>query len=82
MALAEIRPVHTQQRIHDLVLQWHSGAEQERLLEETRQCVRYYERAYNLSSDRIHEAIDAGELVENLDVSHWIFLCNILRRVS
>jgi hypothetical protein len=82
MALAVIRPVEAQQRIHDLLMQLHDSAEQQRLLEETRLCVMHYERAYNLSSDQIHRAIDAGDLVETMDVSHWILLYNLLQRVD
>lgn len=82
MALAVNRPVDTQQRIRDLVMQMHNDAEQERLLEETRQCVRQFEQVYNLPSTQVHQAIDAGVLEETHEVSCWIFLFNILQRVD
>ena len=41
-----------------------------------------YERVYNMPSERIHEAIDAGDLVETSDVSRWIIMHNLLRRVG
>jgi hypothetical protein len=82
MALAEIRPVDTQQRIRDLLLQLGNVDEQTRMLEETRECVKQYERIYNVPSEDIHRAIDAGELVETLDVCRWIFLYNLLSRVE
>ena len=82
MALAEIRPLDTQQRIRNLLLQLDNVDEQTRMLEETRERVKQYERVYNLPSEDIHRAIDAGELVETLDVCRWIFLHNLLRRVE
>jgi hypothetical protein len=82
MALAVIRPVDTQQRIRDLIQQLHNNAEQERLLEETRQCVRHFEQVYNMPSTQVHQAIDAGDLEETLEVSRWILLFNILQRVD
>lgn len=82
MALAVIRPVDTQQRIHEMLMQLQNGSEQERLLDETRRCVMHYERTYNLPSDQIHEAIDAGSLVETADVARWIIMYNLLQRVG
>jgi hypothetical protein len=82
MALAVIRPIDTQQRIHHLLMQWQNGTEQDRLLEEARQCVMHYERVYKLPSEHIHQAIDAGDLEETLDVSHWILLYNLLQRAG
>ena len=82
MALAVIRSVDMQQRIRDLLLQLDNVDEQTRLLEETRECVKQYERIYNVPSEDIHRAIDAGELVETLDVCRWIFLHNLLSRVE
>jgi hypothetical protein len=82
MALVVIRTPNTQHRIHDLLMQLHNDVEQQRLLDEARQCVFQLESKYKLSSDRIHEAIDAGDLVETLEVSHWILLYNLLQRVN
>ncbi len=38
------------------------------------------ERRYNLSSDQIHAAIDAGTLEETLDVCNWILDYDLLER--
>jgi hypothetical protein len=82
MALAVIRPQTTQQRVHALLMQLHSGVGQERLIDEARECVQRYERVYHVQSECIHQAIDAGDLVETQDVSEWILLYNLLKRVD
>lgn len=47
-------------------------------LAELRASVKQYELRYGMPSDRIHDAIDAGELIEDLDVGHWIFQYDLL----
>ena len=51
-------------------------------LAELRASVKQYEEQYGMPSDRIHEAIDAGELIEDLDVCNWIFAYDLLRDVE
>ena len=51
-------------------------------LAELRACVKHYEERYGMSSDRVHDAIDAGELIEDLDVCNWIFDYELLRDVE
>ena len=38
------------------------------------------ERRYNLASDQIHAAIDAGKLEETLEVCNWIIDYDLLER--
>jgi hypothetical protein len=51
-------------------------------LAELRARVKHCEQRYGMSSERIHDAIDAGELVEDLDVCNWIFAHDLLRDVE
>jgi hypothetical protein len=44
--------------------------------------VKQYEERYGIPSERIHDAIDAGELIEDLGVVHWIFDYNLLCRIE
>lgn len=52
------------------------------MLIELREQVKAYEARFGMSSDRIHEAIDAGELIEDLEVVDWIFTVELLRGVE
>jgi hypothetical protein len=52
------------------------------MLAEIRKSVKQYEQRYGMSSDCVHDAIDAGELVEDQDVCHWIFQYDLLRSVE
>ncbi len=51
-------------------------------LAELRANVKQYEERYGMPSERIHVAIDAGELVEDLDVCNWIFDYDLLRDIE
>ncbi|MBA3450489.1 MAG: hypothetical protein H0T18_04680 [Chloroflexia bacterium] len=68
--------------IEELLEQRHDTEAQNAMLAEIRESVRQYEERYGMSSDRIHDAIDAGELIEVLDVCDWIFQYNLLQRVE
>jgi predicted transcriptional regulator len=71
-----------EQRLKELLEQRHDIQHQEKMLAELRESVKQYEARYGMSSDRVHDAIEAGELVEDLDVCDWIFQYNLLRRVE
>ena len=73
---------HAEQLLENLLEQRHDIQRQEAMLAEIRESVNLYEQRYGLSSDCIHDAIDSGELVEDLDVCDWIFQYNLLRRVE
>ena len=51
-------------------------------LAELRANLKQYEERFGFSSDHIHDAIDAGELVEDLDVCNWIFDYELLREIE
>ena len=53
-----------------------------KLLADLRREIRQYEERYGIASERIHEAIDSGDLVEDQDVGHWIFQYTILCSVE
>jgi predicted transcriptional regulator len=71
-----------EQRLKELLEQRNDIQRQETMLAEIRESVKQYEVRYGMSSDCIHDAIDAGELVEDLDVCDWILQYNLLRRVE
>ena len=73
---------HVEQLLEDLLEQRNDIQRQETMLAEIRESVKQYEHRYGLSSDCIHDAIDSGELVEDLDVCAWIFQYNLLQRVE
>ena len=70
------------QQIKKLLAQRYAVQSQEKMLAEIRESVKQYEVRYGMSSDCIHDAIEAGELVEDLDVGHWIFQYELLRSVE
>lgn len=82
MALATTLPLGTEQTIVKLLAQLNSPEEQSRLLAQTRMMVKSYEEKFGLRSEQIHDAIDSGELAETVEVCHWIFQYDILRRVT
>ena len=73
---------HVEQLLKELSEQIHDVERQAAMLAEIRESVKQYEQRYGMSSDCVHQAIDAGELVEDLDVCDWIFQYNLLRRVE
>ena len=73
---------HVEQLLKELSQQVHDVEGQAAMLAEIRESVKQYEQRYGMSSDRVHDAIDAGELVEDLEVCDWIFQYNLLKRVE
>jgi hypothetical protein len=71
-----------EQLLNDLTEQLHDVERQERMLAEIRESVKQYEQRYGMPSECVHDAIDAGELVEGLDVCNWIFQYDLLRSVE
>ena len=71
-----------EQQLLELLKGRYDFQSQETMLGEIRESVKQYEQRYGLSSDCVHNAIDAGELTEDLDVCDWIFQYNLLRRVE
>lgn len=71
-----------EQQIKKLLAQRFDVQSQEKMLAEIRASVKQYEVRYGMSSDCIHDAIEAGELVEDLDVGHWIFQYDLLQSVE
>ena len=75
-------PTDIEQLIERLLEQRDNVQEQECMLAELRESVRQYEERYGMPSACIHDAIDAGELVEDQDVGHWMFNFDLLQRVE
>jgi hypothetical protein len=71
-----------EQLIAELLEQRNDVEAQQQVLAEIRESVRQYEERYGMSSDCIHDAIDAGELIEDLDVCNWIFSYDLLQSVE
>jgi hypothetical protein len=49
---------------------------------ELRYRVKCYEDRYGIPSDRLHQAIEAGDVVEDLEVSRWLFQYTLLLRAE
>jgi hypothetical protein len=73
---------HVEQLLKELSEQIHDVERQAAMLAEIRESVKQYEQRYGMPSDCVHDAIDAGELVEDQDVCHWIFQYDLLRSVE
>jgi len=82
MNLDVVRPIETEERMRELLAKRNDAEGQARFLEELRRTVTAYEIHYDMPSERIHEAIESGELVEDREVGHWIFQYKLLRRVE
>jgi hypothetical protein len=78
MAVAKSTSKSLTQQLHELLERPADTAAQAVVLAEIRTSVEQYEMRYGLPSDRIHDAIDAGDLIEDQDVGHWIFQYDLL----
>lgn len=82
MALVSSDRVKTVQKWMEQLEASRAPEAQAAYLAELRANVKQYEERFGISSDRIHDAIDAGELVEDLDVCNWIFDYELLREIE
>jgi hypothetical protein len=82
MALVSSGHVKTVQEMLEQLEASSTPQAQAAYLAELRANVKQYEERYGMPSDRIHDAIDAGELVEDLDVCNWIFDYELLRDIE
>jgi hypothetical protein len=82
MALVSSGRAKTVQQIMEQLEASRAPERQAAYLADLRASVKQYEERYGMSSDRIHDAIDAGELVEDLDVCNWIFDYELLLDVE
>jgi hypothetical protein len=79
MATIAIGGKSVEQILKELSEQQFDTEAQAAMLLELKERVTHYEQRYGMPSDRIHEAIDAGELIEDLDVCHWIMDYELLQ---
>jgi uncharacterized membrane protein len=82
MALVVIHDDDASQLVAAVSMQLQDKAAQARTLELIRARVRQFERRYNVASDDLHGAIDAGKLEETADVCQWILDYNLLLRAG
>lgn len=82
MAVARSGTKSLTQQLKELLERPVDAAAQAAALAEIRTSVEQYERKYGLPSDRVHDAIDAGDLIEDQDVGHWIFQYDLLQSVE
>ena len=82
MSLTSSRQADIERRVSELLAHRYDLEGQAQLLDELRQRVKTYEAQYGIPSERIHAAIEAGELDEDRDVGHWIFAYSLLCRVE
>ena len=74
--------VKTVQQIMERLQASRTPEAQAAYLAELRASVKHYGERYGLPSNRIHNAIDGGELIEYLEVGHEIFQYDLLRDVE
>ena len=74
--------VDADQRFRELIVQFDTPWDIDETLSELRNSVKRYEDRYGMASEGIHDAIDAGILIEDRDVGHWIFQYMLLKRVE
>jgi hypothetical protein len=80
MALTKSTAPDIDAKIEELLAQRDDQDTQERMLEETCLRVQGFEAKFGIPSERIHQAIDEGTLVETLEVCHWIMEYDLLCR--
>ncbi|MGH2614135.1 MAG: hypothetical protein ACRDJC_02750 [Thermomicrobiales bacterium] len=78
MALVSSGRTRTAQELMELIEGRNIEEDHDDMLSELRQSVKRYEERYGMASACIHDAIEAGELVEDQDVGHWIFQFDLL----
>ena len=82
MALTKTIPADIDAAIEKLLAQRDDLEAQERMLHETRLSVERFESMFGIPSERIHQAIADGTLVETFEVCRWIFQYNLLSRAK
>ena len=82
MSLVSPGRIDTEKRIQELLAQCEIMPDISAVLAELRQSVKAYEERYGIASERIHDAIEAGELIEDLEVGHWNFDYDLLCRIE
>lgn len=82
MALVSSDRITTVERLMKQLEASRDPQAQEACLAELRANVKRCEERFGMSSDRVHAAIDAGELIEDLEVGHWLFQYDLLQSVE
>ena len=70
------------QMLTELLAQRPASLDAAQAVRELRRRVKHYEDRYGIPSDRLHQAIEAGDMVEDLEVSRWIFQYTLLLRAE
>lgn len=79
MALISPRQPGIEDRLQGLLAQREVQPTDAEYVSELRRRVKHFEESFGMPSDHIHQAIDAGELVEDQEVGRWIFTYTLLR---
>lgn len=82
MATTSSREAQIQKRVEELLASLSEPVNYEETIAELRREVKSFEERYGLPSDKIHDAIEAGELVEDLEVGNWIFRVRLLNSLE
>ena len=82
--MALMKPAQTgdNQAVADLLAKRPTAAENARAMSELEQLLKDYEDRYDLPSDRLKAALDAGEITETLDVCDWLIHYSIYLRAE
>lgn len=66
----------------DLLVQRPLASDNAQVVIELRRSLKRYEDRYNIPSDRLQAALDAGDISETLDVCDWLIQYSILLRAE
>lgn len=82
MAPVETCRADADQLLTDLLAQRPAESDSAQVVIELRQSLKQYEDRYNVPSDRLHAALEAGDLTETLDVCDWLIQYSMLLRAE
>jgi hypothetical protein len=82
MALAVPTAGNASERVAAILIQLLDEAAQARTIDHIRARVTEFERQYNVASQDLHAAIDAGKLEESHDVCEWLIDYELLLRAG
>jgi hypothetical protein len=82
MALVKPRKTDADQVVADLLARRPEADDNAKALDELGKLLKQYEDRYDLPSDRLHAAVESGELTESLDVCDWLIHYAIFLRVQ
>lgn len=82
LATTSVREEMIQKRAQELMDSFLASTDTSETVAELRRVVQQYETRYGIASERIHDANESGELLEDQEVGRWTIRYEILRCVE